>query len=210
VAIVLTAAADGAVCPLQGWSYGVCINGTIPVTNVRAGADTIVAKGGRRPDWDLYTESARGIARSVIIDVIGPVVVGTDRFANGWEDLRFGVTGIPCGTIRICDEEVGNPPVDATWTYNEEGLPMDPGSLGALSLCWTRGDTNFDGRVNIADAINLLMCLFGKGGSPYCACAVTSCRPVFNANNDDRLNIADPIFLLMYIFRGGTPPPPLN
>ncbi len=210
VAIVLRASADVPACDLQGWSYGVCIGGDIAITNVRAGADTIVAKGGRRPDWDLYNQSDRGIARSVIIDVIGPIVVGTSQFANGWEDLLLGIEGIPCGTIRVCDEEVGDPPVDATWTYHEEGLPMGAANLGELSLCWERGDTNFDGRRNIGDAINLLACLFGKGGSPYCACALTNCRPVFNINNDDRLNIADPIYLLQYLFASGGPVPPLR
>ncbi|HAK95620.1 MAG TPA: hypothetical protein DCM87_11600 [Planctomycetes bacterium] len=210
VAVVLRADPDVAACPLQGWSYGVCINGDIQVGAMLAGADTIDAKGGVRPDWDMYKLSERGIARSVIIDVIGPIVVGTDRLIDGWEDFVFSVEGMPCGTIRICDEEVGDPPVDATWTYKEEGLPMGAANLGARALCWQRGDTNFDGKLNIADAINLLACLFGAGGGPYCACAQAGCRPVFNANNDDRLNIADPIYLLQYIFLNGPPPPPLR
>ena len=210
VAVMLRADPDVPRCPLQGWSYGVCLNGDLRVGAMSAGADTIVAKGGGRPDWDVYTLSERGIARSVIIDIIGPTVVGTDRLVRGWEDFVFEIEGIPCGTVRICDEEVGDPPVDAVWTHEEEGLLMGAANLGARTLCWQRGDTNFDGKVNIADAVNLLACLFGAGGSPYCACAEAGCRPVFNANNDDRLNIADSIYVLQYIFLNGPPPAPLK
>ena len=87
---------------------------------------------------------------------------------------------------------------------------MGAANLGELALCWERGDTNFDGRRNIADAINLLACLFGQGGSPYYACAIGNCRSVFNVNNDDRLNIADPIYLLQYLFANGAPVAPLR
>ena len=80
--------------------------------------------------------------------------------------------------------------------------------MGVRELCWRRGDTNFDNMLNIADAVNLLSCLFADGGL-WCTCVDTTCRQVFNVNADDRVNIADAVYLLAYIFAGGPAPPPL-
>ncbi len=62
-----------------------------------------------------------------------------------------------------------------------------------------RGDTNSDGRTNIADAICLLGYLFGPSTDP-CKVSVPRCRDGADANNDGNMNIADAIMVLGYLF----------
>ncbi len=62
-----------------------------------------------------------------------------------------------------------------------------------------RGDTNADGRTNIADAICLLGYLFGPSTDP-CKASVPRCRDGADANNDGNMNIADAIKVLGYLF----------
>jgi hypothetical protein len=63
-----------------------------------------------------------------------------------------------------------------------------------------RGDSNDDGKVNIADPIHVLNFLFRGGPTPRCQKAA-------DADDSGSLNITDPIFLLGYLFSGGRPPP---
>ncbi len=58
-----------------------------------------------------------------------------------------------------------------------------------------RGDTNDDGRLNIADAIATLGFLFARGAPPRCFDAA-------DANDDGRLNIGDALTTLMHLFAG--------
>jgi len=74
----------------------------------------------------------------------------------------------------------------------------------AVAHCGTgagfrRGDTNQDGRVDIADAIGGLCCLFtSEQGCNRC-----DCRDVLDGNDDGKLDIGDPIYLLNYLFASG-------
>ncbi len=63
-----------------------------------------------------------------------------------------------------------------------------------------RGDTNGDGSVNIADAINILMILF-RGFE-------TTCADTVDTNDDGAWDLADAIGLLTYFFYNTTPPRP--
>ena len=80
--------------------------------------------------------------------------------------------------------------------------------MGTLDLHWQRGDVNFDGRVNVADAINLVICLFSASRGVYCRCIWSRDEvawEVFNTNEDQRVNIADAIYILGFLFRDGPP-----
>ena len=57
------------------------------------------------------------------------------------------------------------------------------------------GDTNNDGALNIADAVNVLTYLFGGGSQPPCLKAA-------DVNDDDGVNIADAVAILSYLFSG--------
>ncbi len=71
----------------------------------------------------------------------------------------------------------------------------------ALSLQFLRGDSNFDGAVNIADAIDLLGFLFLGSETPLCLDSA-------DANDDGSINISDPSATLATLFSGAGPLPP--
>lgn len=63
-----------------------------------------------------------------------------------------------------------------------------------------RGDTNADGNCDLADAINLLTCLFfGSGSCP--------CDDASDINDDGMVDISDVIYKLGFLFLSGPPPP---
>ncbi|OQC21888.1 MAG: Peptidase family C25 [Planctomycetes bacterium ADurb.Bin069] len=73
-----------------------------------------------------------------------------------------------------------------------------------ISLCansrFVRGDTNNDGRLNIADAIHLLTYLFDTGEG-------ITCDDAADVNDDGKIDIGDPIKMLAYLFAGDRLPP---
>jgi hypothetical protein len=66
-----------------------------------------------------------------------------------------------------------------------------------------RGDSNRDGRVDIADPVNTLLGIFKGEGNAFQA----DCRDRLDANDDGRVDISDPIFSFLWLFNGGTAPP---
>ncbi len=73
---------------------------------------------------------------------------------------------------------------------------------GRPEASFLRGDTNVDGRRDIADGIRILSYLFG-GAPPF------TCQAAGDTNDDGILNIADAIALLSHLFaRTGPLPPP--
>jgi hypothetical protein len=63
---------------------------------------------------------------------------------------------------------------------------------------FVRGDSSQDGRVNLADAVQILQFLYSQGELP--------CADAADVNDDGFINIADPIALLGYIFGTDSPP----
>ncbi len=76
---------------------------------------------------------------------------------------------------------------------------LPPFDHPTLQIFFTRGDSNRDGGVDIADAIHALGALF-TGGPILCADAS-------DANDDGFLDIADPIAILGRVFSGNPPLP---
>ena len=74
-------------------------------------------------------------------------------------------------------------------------------SLNAVTVDTICGDVNYDGSINIADAIFIMNSIFKcyPAPNPYC---------LGDANADGTCNIGDTVYLLDYIFRGGPPPEP--
>ena len=69
---------------------------------------------------------------------------------------------------------------------------------------FSRGDTNADGALNIADAIFVLAFLFGGGPEPVC-------QDSADGNDDGQVNIADAVAILSHLFAGtGDLPPPFG
>ncbi len=63
-----------------------------------------------------------------------------------------------------------------------------------------RGDSNLDGRVDIADPVRTLLGLFQERGLP--------CPDASDADDSGQLNITDSLHLLHFLFLGTPPPPP--
>ena len=63
-----------------------------------------------------------------------------------------------------------------------------------------RGEVNGDGRMNILDAIVVILKLFAGGPD-------LPCQDAADANDDGRLSVDDPIAILTRLFRGGEPLP---
>jgi hypothetical protein len=64
---------------------------------------------------------------------------------------------------------------------------------------FVRGDCNFDGEVNVADAAMVVSTLFGKGTWR----AVPPCIDACDANDDGRLDLGDARTILIYVFNLG-------
>jgi hypothetical protein len=102
-----------------------------------------------------------------------------DFDGDGASDLVFAERGIGPG------EELGKVHVVYGFRRSEPFL---------------RGDSNFDGRVDIADPIFTLGYLFLGGLSPLCADAA-------DADDSGRIEITDAVGTLEFLFRGGRPLP---
>lgn len=108
-------------------------------------------------------------------------------------NISGGTTGeIVCFQLTLHDESLG------------ECCSLDQCvMLPACDIEFVRGDCNRDGSTNIADAVFLLIYLFGAGSAP-------SCDDACDCNDDGVLNIADAIYKLVALFGSGPPPPSPN
>ena len=73
--------------------------------------------------------------------------------------------------------------------------------LEAQDIPFVRGDANFDGNYDLADAITTLGYIFQGTARPVCLDAVDS-------NDDGDLDVSDAIFSLSFLFTGGRRPDP--
>ncbi len=69
----------------------------------------------------------------------------------------------------------------------------------AQESSFRRGDGNGDGVVDSADAISVLLTVFGAAPRP--------CADAFDVNDDGSINVSDPVALLRHLFRGAPAPP---
>jgi len=112
------------------------------------------------------------------------------------------------GTLDSCDLAGGG-----IADCNQNGIPdscdiaagtLDSDMNGVPDSCETtffvRGDTNFDGSIDITDAIVAIMALFVPGAP------TPDCEMAHDANDDDVRDLADAIYLLHSIFEGGPAP----
>ena len=75
------------------------------------------------------------------------------------------------------------------------------GSPGGNGRQFIRGDFNSDNRLNLSDAVGILLYLFlGEEGS--------DCLDTGDADDDSNVNLTDATYILNYLFLGGPPLPP--
>ena len=91
------------------------------------------------------------------------------------------------------------------------GSPGGPDDGNTELGGWQRpGDSNGDGKLDLADGFSMLLRLFA--GAPQalpCEDGVLNGpgnRTVLDLNSDQRFDVADAIYLLQHLFRGGPPP----
>jgi len=72
-------------------------------------------------------------------------------------------------------------------------------TVGPGGCCYTAGDADHNGMVNIADVTSMLARIFGGAPPPVCVNEA-------DANGHGGFNITDVTFMIAWIFRGGFPP----
>ena len=130
-------------------------------------------------------------------------------------------TGEVCGTARVYffnGLKGAGQPVNNVITYdgaskkafkpqglilNLSGTSIPDCGYGSIFI---RGDANGDGRVDIADAINIVYNVVpGLQGDPTQYVRIL-CMDSADVNSDGSMNLADTIFLIDWQFRGGPAP----
>lgn len=117
---------------------------------------------------------------------------------SGHVSLEVSYSFVNCGA-QDCD---GNGVGDLCDIAS--GFLADANGDGVPDVCqiphedFVRGDSNFDGSVNLADAIATWNFLIGSAPSP--------CLEAVDADADGHLNLSDPIYTIYYAFAAGTAP----
>ncbi|MEM7165512.1 MAG: M12 family metallo-peptidase [Planctomycetota bacterium] len=102
-------------------------------------------------------------------------------------------------------DTIGNPPVETIFaTVGALSVSVRPNIVDGVidfsaSMPFIRSDSNFDGGVNVADAVQTLSYLFTSGS--------VVCLVALDANDDGGINIADAVYTLTYLFQTGPQPP---
>ncbi len=120
---------------------------------------------------------------------------GDDTWIEGDFHLQPGSPCIDVGTSE------GAPTTDIEGNGRPYGDGVDMGAYemgGCLPLpeLFIRGDSNSDGKVNVADPIYTLLYAFAGGEAP-------TCLDTADSNDDAAIDVADAIFVLQYLFVEG-------
>jgi hypothetical protein len=67
------------------------------------------------------------------------------------------------------------------------------------AVLFHRGDSDADGKMDLADAVSILTHLFLRGEAPGCLEAA-------DAENDGAIDLSDPVYILRHLFLSGPPP----
>ncbi len=205
---------------VQGWSLACVVTGDIQLitatTTGTAARDLMTSgSGGFEKTEPFHAETDEGpvITSAMVLSFREPLVLPIEGTATILA-IEIEAPGpqpdapsaAHVGGIRWRDG-VGYNPVVNTITVN--GASAQPCRRQEVTIAFVhgggtphrRGDTNGDGRVDIADPIWLLQQLFRKGPPTRCADAA-------DANDDGILDVADAAFGIGYNFFGGAPSPP--
>ena len=132
-------------------------------------------------------------------------ITGTGLDCNGLKVIICGIESViqtndDTTIIVTVPECAENGAVDVT-VMHDFGMDTAAGTFEYTSgERFKRGDSNFDGDLDISDPISLLNYLFIGGEAP-------SCPDAADANDDGGVDISDPISLLNFLFLGSDPPP---
>ena len=88
------------------------------------------------------------------------------------------------------------------------GLLLAAYAPASAQDCWSCGDANSDGAIDISDAICIINHTFGSPIDPL-FCIIGDCnypKGKGDANGDGTVDISDAVYLIARIFSGGRPP----
>ena len=207
---------------VQGWSLSAKVSGEINIvgatTEGTASAD--VSQGGLRNTGFEKTEvvdpdnndGQQGAVSAVVLSFTMPITLdavstasilglsvesasaqGADAITGSitWEDGLIGagqpvanVATVGGGSADFCAKQTLN----VTFTEIED-----------LRNSFLRGDVNSDGKMDIADPINVVNYLFRNGPEP-------SCDDAADANDDSNVDVTDVMLMINHQFRAGEAP----
>ena len=213
---------------VQGWSYGILLEGSGAVTSVTVAgtsADSIPNGGYRDPEGSFNktqiilpekNAGQKGLVSAIALTTQGLETaifpeVGTQSV------LAFDITaGEPQGeadqvnSLRFQGGLVGSgQPVALVVTVGGESAVVCNFLLAQVDVVFrksaiaqfTRGNANNDPKVDIADAIWIINELV-RSGPP------TLCQDAADANDDGVVDVSDAVYLINYQFQPPTPPSP--
>ena len=136
--------------------------------------ETLLAKGGTPPyKWKLESGS---LPDGLILDSLAGIISGTPSLADSFDF-----------TVRVTDS-------NAVPKTDTQHLCIKI-TLGSF----VRGDVNWDGKIDTADAIYIINYLFKNGPSPVPLQAG-------DCNCDGIVDVGDVVYLINYLFRAGPAP----
>lgn len=194
--------------PVQGWSFALCHTAqAAEVIEMRAAPELEEIVRGEPPEFVLNDTAPAdpfvAVRQAVIFGSgLDPITLGP--FPEGLPVLGIRYRVLQEDNLKFCDS-VGNIGFDNHVMV--DGIGYIPQTRlgaklvrGALGSRFLRGDADLDGRLNMTDAVVILMTLFlGRAPLP--------CLDAADANDVGRVDISDPIFILRYLFLGGPEPP---
>ncbi len=207
--------------PVQAFSLGVAHDPSVATLTAIDFADCPVIQtlnGGQGPDFfsvdlapgtgNCAPEVAAGGTVYCLVSQSAPstmtIPAGTDQPIAR---LTYeAVPGNPVGTespLTIVGCLGDDLPREVVLTV--EGLSVSPEVVGGMltvdaAACrFKRGDANGDGRLDISDAVTLLIYMFEGGRGPL------RCEDAGDANDDGGLDIADAVRILGRLFAHGAP-----
>lgn len=206
---------------IQGWSYGLCIadGSLLAIVEAVLGDDTATCNEGGPPGFDnLKIYDGQGLTHGVVVDMMSQVYVDAQ---NDWEDLviTYEILMTEEGQstyVYPCSRVLGDPAtpnvmvVDgnsipgSTYENPDDELedPESPGNNRIASFVFVPGvqvipgNTNGDGRLDLADGIAILTHLFRNEGGETLPCELAA-----DANGDCAIDVSDAIYLIYYVLQ---------
>ncbi len=193
---------------VEGWSFALCHTAqSADLVEMATSPELEQLVGGEPPEFILNDTAPAdpfvAVRQAVVLGTsLGRVAMGP--FPEGLAILGLRYSVHRDDSLKFCDD-VGGVRFDNHVMV--EGIGYVPGTrdgatlvTAALGTRFIRGDANLDGRMNMTDAVHILMSLFlGAGPLP--------CLDAADSNDVGRVDISDPIFILRYLFIGGPQPP---
>lgn len=191
---------------LAGFSFGLRISGDAGGLVFRGAVSGSALSGAVEPDYFFAQVEEGGGALRVgcAVSAQGSLIAAGFDSEIAVASLCGGPVGENgCGISFARDVGSKGSPIVLVDGFARSRDPSAEGlklPAGVAAACFFRGDSNADGRFDIADAIRVLFWLFRDGS--------LSCRDAADANDDGEVDVSDVVRILVYQFGDAPPLPP--